>query len=197
MYQLSKIIIFAIFLFLSFSSSAANKEVVSEIESKLRNFQNFPKQGVTFLDISGLLASPQEFSSVIDIIANRYKNKKIDAILALESRGFIFAAPVAHKLSIPVIMIRKPNKLPGDLVEVKYKTEYSTDTIQMQLGNLQPGANVIIIDDLLATGGTAAAAITLAKKAGYNVLEFTTVIELSEFKARSNLKADVFSVLTK
>lgn len=197
MHSLKAAILLFLGLFTSLNTHANNDVNLLNIDKSLIEYQDFPKKGVKFIDISGLLANPKEFSSVISILERRYKNNKPDAILAMESRGFIFATPLAQRLGIPVVMVRKPSKLPGEIEEVRYKTEYSYDTIQIQKNALQFGANVIIIDDLLATGGTAKAAVELANKVGANVLEFAAVIELKDLKARNRINTPVYAILTK
>lgn len=181
----------------SMGLSAVARDDISIISDSLEVYRDFPKVGVDFFDISGTLKNPHAFSLVIDNLVAQYKDKKIDAILALDARGFLFATPLSYKLKIPVVMLRKPGKLPGDTYDVTYTKEYGDDIIEMKKDALEPGARVIIVDDLLATGGTMKAAIKLARSAKANVIEVATIIELLEFEQTRDLDVPVYSVVKK
>lgn len=167
------------------------------IEASLPAYQDFPKPGIKFYDVSGILKNPVAFKKTIDILVEHYRGQKIDAILALDARGFLFATPVAYQLNIPVVMLRKPGKLPGTTISTTLSKEYGTDTIEMQTNALLPKQRVIIIDDLVATGGTLRAAIKLARQAQTEVIEVASIIELTEFENSRNLDVPVYSVIKK
>ena len=170
------------------------------IKASIRDVADFPKPGIIFKDITTLLADPKALRLTIDVLAEQYKDMKIDFIAAPESRGFIFATPVSYILGCGVTPIRKPGKLPAKTIEHSYELEYGTDTLCIHedafAGVENP--NVIIIDDLLATGGSCSATIELVEKAGGKVVGAGFVIELGFLEARKKLEAkgvDVFSIL--
>lgn len=175
-------------------SSAKASDLVS---NALIEYRNFPKAGINFYDVSGVLSNPTALKTVIDNLAEHYKNKQIDVILAVDSRGFLFATPLAYKLNIPVVMLRKPGKLPGKTISSGFSKEYGKDVLEMQEDALRAGQRVIIIDDLIATGGTFKAAIKLARQAAAEVVEVTAIVELSEFKNSRDLDVNVYSVVKK
>lgn len=157
-------------------------------KDKIRNIPDFPKQGILFRDITTLLKDPQAFRSVIDILAQRYKDFSIDAIAGIESRGFIFGAALACQLTKGFIPIRKPGKLPAQTYSAEYSLEYGTDRIEMHVDAVQKGNRVLLIDDLLATGGTMKAACRLVERAGGEVAECVFMIELAGLKGKDKLK---------
>ncbi len=168
----------------------------TEFKSYIRDIPDFPKKGIIFKDITPLLKDKGAFNSVVNIIADRYKDKKVDTVASIEARGFIFGSAVAHKLNIGMIPIRKKGKLPYDTVSVTYDLEYGTDTLEMHKDAVSSGDNVLLIDDLLATGGTAAAVCDLIKKAGGNIVEVAFMIELEFLKGRSKLEGyPIFSLM--
>lgn len=167
------------------------------IEASLPAYPDFPKPGIKFYDVSGILKNPAAFKKTIDILVGHYRAQKIDAILALDARGFLFATPVAYQLGIPVVMLRKPGKLPGSTIGTTLDKEYGSDAIEMQTNALPPQARVIIIDDLVATGGTLRAALKLARQAQAEVIEVAAIVELSEFESTRNLDVSVYSVIKK
>lgn len=167
------------------------------INSSLIEHRDFPKPGINFYDVSGVLSKPKAFKAVIDNLTEHYKNKKIDAILAVDSRGFLFATPLAYKLNIPVVMLRKPGKLPGKTINSGLCKEYGKDALEMQENALQSGQRVIIIDDLIATGGTFKAAIKLARQAQAEVIEVTAIVELTQFENSRDLNVGMYSVVKK
>lgn len=173
------------------------ESITNIIKQSLAIVKDFPKAGINFIDISPLLANPTAWQLCIDTLANRYlqQHLKIDAILGLESRGFIFAAALAYRLAKPLIMIRKPGKLPGKTIEANYSKEYGQDHLQIQVNRIQPDQKVLIIDDILATGGTVNAAIELVKLAGGQIVEVCTVIEIIGIPGKININAPVYSIL--
>lgn len=170
------------------------------IRSSIRDVADFPKPGIIFKDITTLLADPKALRLTIDVLAEKYRGQKIDFIAAPESRGFIFATPVSYLLNCGVTPIRKPGKLPAKTIEHNYELEYGTDTLCIHEDAFKGVENpqVIIIDDLLATGGSCGATIELVEKAGGTVVGAGFVIELGFLEARKKLEAkgiDVFSIL--
>ena len=167
------------------------------INDALIEYKDFPKAGVNFFDVGGILKNPRAFKAVIDNLAEHYKDKKIDVILALDSRGFLFATPLAYKLNIPVVMVRKVGKLPGKTLGTTFNKEYGSDVIEIQEDALLAKQRVIIIDDLVVTGGTLRAAIKLARMTGAEVVELASIVDVTEFKDRRNLDVAVYSVIKK
>ncbi len=157
------------------------------IKSMIRTIPNFPKEGIMFRDVTTLLKDPIGFNYVIDQFVKRYENEKFDYIVGIESRGFILGGAIAHKLNKGFIPIRKPGKLPSDVDSIEYELEYGVDKLEIHLDALKEGERVILIDDLLATGGTAKASIELIEKRGAKVVEFGCVIELPDLKGRERL----------
>ena len=159
-----------------------------EIEAAIRNVPDFPKPGIQFKDITPLLADAKLFAGAIDLLTNNFKPGSVDAIVGIDARGFIFAAAAAIKLQAGFVPVRKKGKLPFDTHEQDYALEYGSATIAMHTDALKPGARVLVIDDLLATGGTAAAAAALVKKLGAQIIEVTFLIELKFLNGREKLK---------
>jgi adenine phosphoribosyltransferase len=148
------------------------------IDDYIRRVPDFPKKGVLFYDITGILAAPEAFKYCIDRMVEIYKNKDINAIAAIEARGFLFAAPFAEKMSIPLIPIRKKGKLPGITLSKKYALEYAQAEIEAHVADIPKGKRVLVIDDLIATGGTLNAARELLTEGGAIVPEFFGVVGL-------------------
>ncbi len=166
------------------------------VQSKIRAIVDFPKKGIIFRDITTAVKDPQAMRYMIDYLTERYKDERIDYVAGIESRGFIFGAALAYKLGAGFIVIRKPGKLPAETISQEYELEYGTDKIEMHADAVEPGKKVLIIDDLLATGGTVDAAAKLLKKAGANVVGAAFIIELTDLKGREKLKdLDVFSMV--
>ena len=157
--------------------------------------QDFPKKGILFKDISPLLEDKNAFKSLILKMIQEIKNYKIDLIAGIDSRGFLFSTLLAHQLNIGSIMIRKPNKLPGDVIEKNYELEYGNSSLSLQKKRNLDGKNLLIVDDLLATGGTVKCAEELIFEAGGKVVLTMVAIELNGLKGREKIKSDVFSVL--
>ena len=151
---------------------------IQMLDKNIRRIPDFPKPGILFYDITSVLVNPEAFKYVIDQMVELYKNKKIDAVAGVESRGFIFAAPFAEKLGIPLILIRKKGKLPGDTYECSYSLEYWTETVEVHKEDIKKGQNILVVDDLIATGGTLAAAKNLIEQGGAEVTDFFGVIGL-------------------
>ena len=160
---------------------------MESIKNKIKTFPDWPKKGIMFRDIMSLIKDPEGLKEVIDIFYNRYKDKKIDKVIGIESRGFILGAPLAYLLGVGFIPIRKPGKLPGETYSEEYTLEYGTDKIEIQKDALTTEDNVIIIDDLIATGGTMTAAINLVKKIGANIHECGFVIDLPDIKGKEKI----------
>ncbi len=159
-----------------------------EIERAIRNVPDFPKAGIQFKDITPVLADARLFSGAIDLLADDFKPGSVDAVVGIDARGFIFAAAVAVKLRAGFVPVRKKGKLPYKTHEQDYALEYGTASVAIHVDALKPGAHVLLVDDLLATGGTAAAAAELVKKLGAQILEIGFLIELSFLHGRDKLK---------
>ena len=154
------------------------------ISEFVRSIPDFPKPGILFRDITPLLASPEAFGSAVEQLTEVILGFKPEVIAGIESRGFIFGVPVAQRLQLPFVPIRKPGKLPGETVGVSYELEYGTDRLEMHRDAVSSGQRVVVIDDLLATGGTAAAAVQLVEAAGGIVSGLGFVIELMALNGR-------------
>jgi adenine phosphoribosyltransferase len=160
----------------------------AEIERAIRNVPDFPKAGIQFKDITPVLADARLFGGAIDLLTERFSPGSIDAVVGIDARGFIFAAAAARKLNAGFVPVRKKGKLPYQTIEEDYALEYGTATVAMHVDALKPGARVLLVDDLLATGGTAAAAVSLVKKLGAQILEVGFLIELKFLNGRAKLK---------
>ncbi|MBO7672802.1 adenine phosphoribosyltransferase [bacterium] len=163
---------------------------IGYVKSKVRSVNDFPKKGIIFRDITTVLKEPEALKITVDYLCEQFKDVKIDYVAGIESRGFIVGMPMAYKLNAGFIPIRKPNKLPAPTYSQDYELEYGTDTIEIHKDAIFEGANVLIADDLLATGGTAEAACKLVKKAGGNVVGVAFLIELTELNGRKRLDGD-------
>ena len=161
---------------------------IGSIRRAIRDVPNFPKPGIVFKDITPLFANGALFARTIDLFAERYRGQKINTVLGIESRGFIVGAALAYKLGAGFSVVRKPGKLPYDKHQASYELEYGTDTLEIHVDGIPRQARVIIADDLIATGGTAAATAELVSKLGGTVVECAFVIELSFLKGRDKLK---------
>lgn len=162
-------------------------QVIEDVKRKIRNIPDFPKPGIMFKDITTALKDAETLKKMVDFLCENFKEEKIDYIIGLESRGFIFGVPVAYILDAGFIPIRKPNKLPAKTLKETYVLEYGTDTLEMHEDAVQAGDRVLIVDDLLATGGTAAAACNLVTKAGAEIVGCAFVIELNDLNGRDKL----------
>ncbi|MGL4986965.1 MAG: adenine phosphoribosyltransferase [Treponemataceae bacterium] len=148
------------------------------LDSVIRKVPDFPKPGILFYDITGILVHPEAFRECINRMVEIYKDKKIDAVAAVESRGFVFAAPFAEKLGIPLILIRKKGKLPGETYSCKYALEYGYAEIEVHKADIKEGQKILVVDDLIATGGTLHAAKMIIEQAGASVMEFFGIVGL-------------------
>jgi adenine phosphoribosyltransferase len=160
----------------------------ADIERAIRTVADFPKPGIQFKDITPVLADPKLFSGCIDLLIDGFKPGQVDAVVGIDARGFIFAAAAAIRLQAGFVPVRKKGKLPYQTHEQEYDLEYGTASIAMHVDALKPGARVLLIDDLLATGGTAAAASSLVQKLGAQILEISFLIELKFLNGRDRLK---------
>jgi adenine phosphoribosyltransferase len=160
----------------------------ADIERAIRNVPDFPKPGIQFKDITPVLADPRLFAGSIDLLIGKYKPGMVDAIVGIDARGFIFAAAAALRLEAGFVPVRKKGKLPYQTHEQNYDLEYGSNTIAIHTDAIKPGSRVLLIDDLLATGGTAAAAAALLQKVGAQILEISFLIELKFLAGRDKLK---------
>ncbi len=166
-----------------------------DLKKAIRDIPDFPKPGIVFRDITTLLQHREAFKFALDQLMQRYTARDITAVVGIESRGFIFGAPLAAMLGLPFVLIRKPGKLPAEVVSQSYELEYGTDSVEIHKDALKKGDRAVIIDDLLATGGTAAAAAKLIESLGAEVDSFAFVVELSFLNGRDKLKGyEVFSL---
>lgn len=162
----------------------------------IREVPDFPKQGILFYDITTLLKDKTGFATLIDALSENYLERKIDLVLGIEARGFIFGPALAYRLNAGFVPVRKPKKLPAETAKWTYQLEYGTDTLEIHKDAVQPGQRVVIVDDLLATGGTANACASLAQSLGADLAGLGFVVELDFLKGREKLKGhDVFSLL--
>jgi len=169
---------------------------IASLRRAIRDIPDFPKPGIVFKDITPLLGNGRLFRRTIDILADRYRSQKIDTVLGIESRGFIIGAALAYELSAGFCIVRKPGKLPYETYKASYELEYGTDSLEIHIDAIPHNARVVIVDDLIATGGTAAATAELVSKLGGTVVECAFVIELSFLKGRERLRPHgVFSLV--
>ncbi len=169
---------------------------LEELKNKVRNVPDFPISGIMFRDITTLINDGEAFRFVIDQLHQRYRDKEIDRIVGIESRGFIFGGALADRLGCGFVIARKPGKLPAETEEESYDLEYGTATLQIHTDSIKPGERVVIIDDLLATGGTLAATTKLVERIGGEIAEIAVVIELVFLKGRDKLKnKSMFSMI--
>ena len=166
------------------------------IKEKIRTVPHWPKQGIMFRDITTLLKDGEEFNHTIDLLVDRYKDMKIDVVAGIESRGFIPGAALANRLGVGFVPIRKPGKLPADTVSEEYELEYGTDTIEMHTDAIEKGAQVLLVDDLIATGGTALAACNLITKLGGQIVECSFIIDLIDIGGKKKLMDAGFKVFS-
>lgn len=168
------------------------------IKSSIKSIPNYPKEGIIFRDITTLLEVPAAFKATVDLIVEQYRDKGITKVLGTESRGFIFGAPVALALGLPFELVRKPKKLPRETISQSYQLEYGQDTLEMHVDAISEGDNILIIDDLLATGGTVEATVKLVQRLGGVVKHAAFVINLPELggeKRLNNLGVDCYTLV--
>ncbi len=167
-----------------------------DLKPHIRTIPDFPKPGIRFRDITPLLATPRVFRSVIQCLADHFRDSHVTAVLAAEARGFIFAAPLALELNAAFIPVRKPGKLPFDTHSFHYELEYGTDSLEMHTDAVTENDTVLLLDDLLATGGTMEACLRMTEKAGAKVAGVAFIIELDDLPGRAKLEGyDVFSLV--
>lgn len=158
-----------------------------DLKAKIRDIPDFPKKGVLFRDITTLLKDREAFLRVIDRLGAFYRGEGVEKVVGIESRGFIFGAPLAYVLEAGFVPIRKPGKLPSDVYEARYELEYGSDTLAVHQDAIAPGERVLIVDDLLATGGTISAAVDLVRQMGGAIVGVAFLIELTALKGRAKL----------
>ncbi|XP_020085520.1 adenine phosphoribosyltransferase 4-like [Ananas comosus] len=168
---------------------------IEGIAASIRVVPNFPKPGIMFQDITTLLLDPKAFKNTVDLFVERYTGKDISVVAGIEARGFIFGPPIALAIGAKFIPLRKPRKLPGEVISEEYVLEYGTDCLEMHVGAVKPGERALVVDDLVATGGTLCAAINLLERAGAEVVECACVIELPELKGRERLNGKPLYIL--
>lgn len=166
------------------------------LKELIRTVPDFPKPGILFYDITTLLKDKTGFAQLIDAFAAYYIGKEIDLVLGIEARGFIFGPALAYRLNAGFVPVRKPGKLPGQVARVNYDLEYGSDALEIHLGAIQPGQRVLIVDDLLATGGTMQATVQLVRQLGGEIVGVGFAIELDFLKGAAKLQEyDVFSLM--
>jgi adenine phosphoribosyltransferase len=172
------------------------EQALTSLRQLIRDIPDFPKKGIIFKDITPLLQDPNGLQEITELISEQYKDKNIDLITGAEARGFIIGAAVALKLGVGFIPIRKPGKLPYETASITYQLEYGTDTLEMHKDAIKPGQNILMVDDLLATGGTMAACCKLVESMGGNVVSCAFIVELSFLNGRKALNGfDIFSLI--
>src|SRR5579884_1859221 len=175
------------------TKSAVNCEPLKKL---IREVPDFPVKGILFYDITTLLKDKQGFATLIDALSEYYIDKDIDLVLGIEARGFIFGPALAYRLNAGFVPVRKPKKLPAQVARVTYDLEYGTDSLEIHLDAIEPGQNVVIVDDLLATGGTMEATVKLVQQLGGHIAGLGFAVELDFLKGREKFKDyDVFSLL--
>ncbi|QOR35686.1 adenine phosphoribosyltransferase [Clostridium sp. 'deep sea'] len=160
---------------------------ISQIKELVREVMDFPKEGINFMDITTVLQHKDAYKTVIDMLANEYKNDNIDVVVGPEARGFIVGAPLAYALGAGFVPVRKPGKLPAKTTTINYDLEYGSNSLQMHIDAIKPGQKVLIVDDLLATGGTAAASVKLVEELGGDIVGVGFIIELEFLNGRNLL----------
>jgi adenine phosphoribosyltransferase len=169
---------------------------MTDFKSIIREIPDFPKPGILFYDLTTLMKNAAGFAAAIDQLAEPFQTKAIDIVLGIEARGFIFASTLAYKLGAGFVPVRKPGKLPAATHRASYDLEYGKDTLEIHQDAIQPGSNVLVADDLMATGGTAAAVAAMVKQMGGNLVGLAFLVELEFLHGRDKLKGmDIFSLI--
>ncbi|MCU6786773.1 MULTISPECIES: adenine phosphoribosyltransferase [Aedoeadaptatus] len=166
-----------------------------DFKEKIRSIKDYPKEGITFRDITTLLKDGEAFREAIDAMKDLVKDEAIDKVVGIEARGFILGAPLAYDLGVGFVPIRKPGKLPADTHSAEYELEYGSDTVEMHVDAIEKGEKVLIVDDLLATGGTGSAAVEICKNAGADVIGCLVLIELDGLNGRDKMPVPVYSLM--
>ena len=170
---------------------------VDDLRAKIREVPDFPKPGILFYDITTLLKNGPDFREVIDRMAADVAGKQVDVVVGMESRGFIFSAPLAYKLGAGLVPVRKLGKLPAETLEVEYALEYGTATLEIHRDAIEPGQRVLIVDDLLATGGTVQGTVELVRRLGGEIVGLSFMVELTALKGREHLgEFEIHSLLS-
>ena len=166
-----------------------------DLKEKIRSIEDYPKEGITFRDITTLLKDGEAFRAAIDAMKDLVKEEAIDKVVGIEARGFILGAPLAYDLGVGFVPIRKPGKLPADTHSAEYELEYGFDKVEMHVDAIEKGEKVLIVDDLLATGGTGSAAVEICKNAGADVVGCLVLIELDGLNGRDRVPVPVYSLM--
>ena len=164
---------------------------MTTFQEKIRIIPDFPKKGIMFHDITTLLKDKQAFTEVVDLLFEKFKNYNLDYVVTIESRGYLFGAPLAYKLNCGLVIVRKPNKLPAKVERAEYSLEYGKDILEIHTDAIEPNKNILIVDDLLATGGTVKAACSLVNKLGGKIKAVAFIIELEDLNGKNNLPKDI------
>ena len=174
----------------------SSKNSIKEIANNIRDVQDFPKEGIVFKDITPVLSDINLFRKSIDLMVKPFIEKKIDVVVGIESRGFIFGTPIADRLNASFVPVRKPGKLPHETEQISYQLEYGKDSLEIHKDSINEGQKILIVDDLLATGGTAEATSKLITKLKGNILGLAVLIELEFLEGRKKLNSyNVHSIL--
>jgi adenine phosphoribosyltransferase len=169
---------------------------MDDLKKLIREVPDYPKPGILFYDLTTLLKDKRGFHDLVDRLCDHYANRKVDVVVGVEARGFIFAPALAYRLGAGFVPVRKPKKLPAKTAQVCYALEYGTDTLEIHQDSIQPGQSIIVSDDLLATGGTAAATVQLVRELGGEVAGVAFAVELTFLNGRAKLPGlDVFSLI--
>ena len=169
---------------------------MEDLKKLIREVPDWPKKGILFYDLTTLMKDKAGFHQLIDSFAAHYSGRELDLVIGIEARGFIFGPALAYRLGAGFVPVRKPNKLPAATARISYQLEYGTDSLEIHRDAIRPGDRVLIVDDLLATGGTANACVQLAKNLGASIAGVGVVVELESLKGRSKLDGvEVFSLL--
>lgn len=169
---------------------------MNELKKLIREIPDYPKPGILFYDVTTLLKDRQGFHALVDKLCDHYSGRRVDVVAGIEARGFIFAPALAYRLGAGFVPVRKRNKLPWKTAAISYQLEYGTDTLEIHEDAVSPGQHVLVCDDLLATGGTASATVSLVRKLGGEVVGAAFAVELNFLKGRSKLPGvDVFSLI--
>ncbi len=174
-------------------------EQTALLKERIRDVPDFPKPGIVFKDITPLMKDQETFRLAVEMIVDRYRRREIDYVIGIESRGFIFGAPISYGLKCGFIPVRKPGKLPYECHKQEYDLEYGSDALEMHVDALEPGSRILIVDDLLATGGTVSATMELVRGAGGDVVEAAFLVELAFLGGRERVAAkglDIFPLVT-
>jgi len=178
-------------------NSFSKEQEINKLKDKIRTIPNFPKEGIMFRDITPLLQDKESLRKLVELLYEKYKDAEIDIVAGIESRGFIMAGLLAEKLNAGLVLIRKPGKLPYETIKQNYKLEYGEDAVEIHKDAIKPGQKVLIIDDLIATGGTVQAVVNLIEKIKGVIAGCAFVIELPELKGRDKLSKYPFFSLIK